>query len=70
MFSELLEHEKSFQDAIAKVRHFSQKKREEAKARKVTHLSKYKNTFAQLNNLADLTWLKVKTRLIKGKNIF
>jgi hypothetical protein len=70
MFSSLLEHEKVFQDAIKEVRLFSQQKRDEAKTRKVTHLPKYESTFIKLNNLADLTWLKAKERLIKNQPIF
>jgi len=70
IFSELLEHEKTFQESIEKVRKFSQQKRDEAKARKITQLPNYVGAFTQLNNLADLTWLKVKERLIRNENIF
>jgi len=67
VFSEVLENEKTFQTAITQVREFSRQKRNEAKIRKVTYLSKYKDTFTNLDNLADLTWAKVKERLIKNE---
>jgi len=70
MFSDVIEYEKTFQDAIEKVRQFSQQKRDEAKIRKITQLPNYEGTFTQLNNLADLTWLKAKERLIKNETIF